>query len=75
MQSVVLTGTATGPVATLSANNLGFGGVPITTTSVPLSFTLTNTGTAPLAIKAGVNVGIAISGRVSLKLNKYAASL
>jgi hypothetical protein len=62
MQSVVLTGTATGPVATLSTNNLGFGGVPITTTSVPLSFTLTNTGTAPLAIKAGVNVGIAISG-------------
>jgi len=62
MQSVVLTGTATGPVATLSTNNLGFGGVPLTTTSVPLSFTLTNTGTAPLAIKAGVNVGIAISG-------------
>ena len=61
-QSVVLTGTATGPVATLSTSNLGFGGVPITTTSVPMSFLLTNTGNAPLAIKAGVNVGIAISG-------------
>lgn len=61
-QSVLLTGTATGPVATLSTNSLIFGGVPITTTSAPISFTLTNTGTAPLAIKAGVNVGIAISG-------------
>jgi len=34
--------------------------VPITTTSVPLSFTLINTGTAPLAINA--SGGIAISG-------------
>lgn len=59
-QTVILTGTATGPVATLSTASLGFGGVPITTTSVPLSFTLTNTGTAPLAI-AMLN-GIAISG-------------
>lgn len=61
-QTVTLSGTATGPVATLSTPSLGFGGVPITTTSVPLSFTLTNTGTAPLAIKSGANMGIAING-------------
>jgi hypothetical protein len=43
-------GTAIAPFATLSTNVLGFGGVPITTTSGPKSFTLTNTGTAPLVI-------------------------
>lgn len=51
-QIVSLTGTGTTPIATLSTNTLSFNGVPITTTSAPLSFLLTNTGTAPLKISS-----------------------
>ena len=41
----------------LSTATVPFGGVPITTTSIPISFTLSNVGTAPLAVTS-----IAING-------------
>jgi hypothetical protein len=59
-QTVSLSGIATAPEASLSTSTLAFGGVPIGTTSAPLSFLLLNSGTAPLAIRT-LN-GIAISG-------------
>ncbi len=55
MQSVALSGTATFPVVSLSTNLVPFGGVPITTTSVPMTFTLANVGTAPLDLGSIAN--------------------
>lgn len=53
-QSVALTGTATAPAVSLvglsGGTTLAFGGVPIGTTSAPQSFTIANTGTAPLVV-------------------------
>jgi hypothetical protein len=48
VQLLSMSGTATFPVVNISTNLVQFGGVPITTTSVPMTFTLANVGTAPL---------------------------
>ena len=58
LQMVVLGGTATYPVVSLSAAAVALGGVPIGTTSAPQSFTLFNAGTAPLDIGGGLGNGI-----------------
>jgi hypothetical protein len=58
-QTVSLTGTGTAPMVSLlglsAGNNLVFSGVPIGTTSAPLSFMISNAGTAPLIITSIVS--------------------
>ncbi len=49
-QTASLTGTGSGPAASLQPSSLSFGGQPINTTSSPKSVTLSNTGTASLSI-------------------------
>jgi Beta-propeller repeat/Cep192 domain 4/HYDIN/CFA65/VesB-like, Ig-like domain len=49
---VVLTGTGTGPAVTLSATSLNFGDQYLSTTSAPLTLTLTNSGTTALVISS-----------------------
>jgi hypothetical protein len=49
-QIVSLTGTASGPVATLSAATISLGGQVVGTTSAAHTLTLTNSGTAALSI-------------------------
>jgi len=56
-QTVSLSGTGTGPAATLSPASLQFPAQAVGSTSSPQAVTLENTGTAPLSI-----TGIAISG-------------
>ena len=50
VQTVILTGTGSGPVAGTSASALAFGTVPVNTTSSPQSVTLLNGGNATLAV-------------------------
>jgi hypothetical protein len=49
-QTVSLDGTGAGPIASLSAINLSFGGQIVGTTSGPQTATLTNIGTAALSV-------------------------
>ncbi len=49
-QTVTVTGTATAGTASISTGSVTFGAVPITTTVGPMSFMISNTGTAPLAV-------------------------
>src|SRR5437588_2344749 len=49
-QTVALSGNGTAPVVGLAPTSLGFGNQPLTTTSTPMTVTLTNTGTAALTI-------------------------
>src|SRR5437588_532616 len=51
-QMVPLSGTGTVPYATLSRSSLDFGNQLLTTTSAPMTVTLTNTGTAALTINS-----------------------
>src|SRR5207302_1370575 len=51
-QMVPLSGNGTAPVAVLAPTSLGFGNQPLTTTSTPMTVTLTNTGTAALTINS-----------------------
>ena len=60
-QTVNLTGTGTGPVVSLSGPSLSFGNQPVSTTSAAQTETVTNIGTANLAISTvtlgGTNAG------------------
>jgi Abnormal spindle-like microcephaly-assoc'd, ASPM-SPD-2-Hydin len=60
-QTVALTGAGTAPAVTLNPTSLGFGNQLINTTSAAQTGTLTNSGTAPLAINSisitGTNSG------------------
>jgi hypothetical protein len=49
-QTVTLSGTSTASTGTLSTGSVAFGGVPVNTSAPPISFMLTNTGTAPLTV-------------------------
>ena len=49
-QTVNISGTATAGTASISTGSVAFGAVPITTTVGPMSFMISNTGTAPLAV-------------------------
>jgi hypothetical protein len=49
-QVVLLRGTGTGPIGSLSTGALSFGPVSIGASSAPQSVTLTNTGTGPLTL-------------------------
>ncbi len=49
-QTVTLTGTASASAASISTGSVAFGAVPVTTTVGPMSFMISNTGTAPLTI-------------------------
>ena len=69
-QSVSLTGTGTGPIATLSASSLNFGTVVVGTTSPPQMVTLTNTGNAALTISS-----IKLAGSAYPVTNNCTASL
>src|SRR5207237_10568239 len=51
-QSVSLSGTGTAPAVTLNPTSLTFGNQPTNTTSSARTVTLTNSGTAPLAISS-----------------------
>src|SRR5437588_592825 len=51
-QTVALSGNGTAPVVGLAPTSLGFGNQPLTTTSTPMTVTLTNTGTAALTINS-----------------------
>src|SRR5205807_1628704 len=51
-QMVPLSGNGTAPVAVLAPTSLGFGNQPLTTTSTPMTVTLTNTVTAALTINS-----------------------
>jgi hypothetical protein len=51
-QMVSLTGTGTGPAASLTSTSLNFGNQSVGTTSAPQIFTLTDTGTATLTISS-----------------------
>ena len=55
--TVPLTGTATGPVATLSKSSLAFGNQMVNTTSAPQTVNLSNTGEATMSI-----TGLSITG-------------
>ena len=50
--TVSLSGTATGPIAGVSPTSVSFGSVLVSTTSATQTVTLSNTGTAPLAISS-----------------------
>jgi len=59
-QTAILNGTATAPVVSYNVPlsptvGLDFGGVPVTTTSAPLGFQISNVGTAPLSITSIVS--------------------
>ncbi len=54
-QPLSMSGIATFPVVSLSTGLVQFNGVPITTTSVPMTFTLANVGTAPLNLATLTN--------------------
>ena len=58
-QKVTLTGTGTAGTASVSTGSVAFGAVPITTTVGPMSFMISNTGTAPLTVQS---IGIAPTG-------------
>ncbi len=62
-QTASLTGTGSGPAASLQPSSLSFGGQPINTTSSPKSVTLNNTGTESLTISsiATTNVTFAVT--------------
>ena len=47
---MTITGTATAGTASISTGSVVFGAVPITTTVGPMSFMISNTGTAPLTV-------------------------
>jgi hypothetical protein len=49
-QTVTLTGTSSASTASISVGSVAFGAVPITTTVGPMSFMISNTGTAPLTV-------------------------
>src|SRR5437588_381562 len=51
-QMVPLSGNGTGPVVGLTPTSLDFGNQLLTTTSAPMTVTLTNTGTAALTINS-----------------------
>ncbi|MBI3475232.1 MAG: choice-of-anchor D domain-containing protein [Acidobacteria bacterium] len=58
LQVVSLTGTGVAPVNQVSPNSIAFGNVPIRTTSAAQTVTVSNPGTAPLAItRISVNGG------------------
>ncbi|HXJ91937.1 MAG TPA: choice-of-anchor D domain-containing protein [Terriglobia bacterium] len=56
-QSITLTGTATGPLASLSPASIAFGNQAVNSTSAAKTVTLTNTGNTAMTIS-----GIAIAG-------------
>ncbi len=49
-QTVTITGTASTSTASISTGSVAFGAVPVTTTVGPMSFMISNTGTAPLTV-------------------------
>ena len=49
-QTVTITGTASASTASISTGTVAFGAVPIGTTVGPMSFMISNTGTAPLTV-------------------------
>src|SRR5437868_7251067 len=51
-QTVALSGNGTAPGMGLAPTSLGFGNQPLTTTSAPITITLTNTGTAASTINS-----------------------
>src|SRR5207248_89958 len=51
-QIMTLSGNGTAPGVGLAPTSLGFGNQPLTTTSAPITITLTNTGTAALTINS-----------------------
>jgi hypothetical protein len=63
-QQVALSGTGTGPAASLSSTSLDFGDQTVGTTSAPGSVTVTNTGDQPLKI-TGMTRGGAGGSRVT----------
>jgi hypothetical protein len=69
-QTVGLTGTGTGPIATLSASSLNFGTVVLGTTSPSQMVTLTNTGNTKLTISS-----IKLAGSAYTETNNCTATL
>src|SRR5437588_11242772 len=51
-QTVALSGNGTAPVVGVAPTSLGIGNQHLTTTSTPMTVTLTNTGTAALTINS-----------------------
>jgi len=66
---IALTGTGTGPAATLSTQSLTFSGVSVGSTSAPQSITLTNSGDQTLSIS-----GLSVSGSFA-QTNNCSATL
>ena len=54
---VALTGTATAPIASVSATRISFGSQPAGTVSAAQTLLITNTGTAPLVVSSFVVAG------------------
>ena len=72
--TITLTGTGIQPVATLTPASNNFGNVTRRTTSAPVAFTLSSTGTAPLTITRISLVG-ANPGQFTITSNTCGATL
>jgi subtilase family serine protease len=74
-QSVSLAGTGVGPVASLTPNPVSFGNEKVGTTSGAQFITLTNTGTATLAISVQANLGGTNGNDFSISANGCGSTL